>query len=950
MTRNVRSEFLRRLNDSIEGEVASDRQTRALYTSDASNYRVPPDVVVAPRSGEAIQTLLALCSEEQVSVTMRGAGTSVAGNACGPGVLVDTSRHLSRVLEVDPVARTAIVEPGVVLDDLNRLVAAHGLRVGPDPSTHARCSIGGMIGNNACGPRSIRWGTTADNVISMDVALSDGRRAVFGPAPESNSDPQYAGISEARDLVRGLHELVGEHEALIRRDLWPWSRRISGYAIDRLLPERGFDIAKALVGTEGTCAVTLLAALQLVEIPPSISLLVIPFPDDVAAAGAVPALLEEAPLAVEGITAELLGASGMTKLGSVIPEGRAWLLVEASGDSDSEARDHAHRLVKVAAIGGARIIDDARARSLLWRVREESAGRATRLADGTAAWPGLEDAAVPPSRLADYLGEFHRLLAAHGLRGTTFGHFGEGCLHVRIGFDFSGVRGVERFSSFMIEAADLIVEHGGSLSGEHGDGRARSALLSRMYRPEVIDLFAEFKTIWDPQGILNPGVVVDPEPIERSLRPAIPNSFDPSLQMAFRADNSDIRSAVQRCVGIGKCVIRQPGNLMCPSFQATGNERDSTRGRARLLQEMMAGDLIGDGWRSVAVRDALDLCLSCKGCASDCPAGVDMAAYKTEFLYHHYRHRLRPRSQYSLGWLPTWLALTERVAPIADLVLRGGFSKRAVAAVAGISPDRTFPAFAKATFRYQARGWFASGEGVGNPVTLWPDSFNDHFSPEVLEAGAALLTKAGFGVKIPDKRVCCGLTWITTGQLDRARRVLGRTLNRIDDGDNPVVVLEPSCAAALRDDLPELMSGDQRAHRLSERVRTLAEILTGAPIEWNEAPGLESSRAIVQPHCHQQAILGTEADVRLLDQAGVEVDELLTGCCGLAGNFGMERGHEEIAQRVAELVLVPALHRAEETTRIVADGFSCRTQIEHVAGRKAYHLAEVLLERIGGAD
>lgn len=930
----------RRLRPLLGSSLWSDIGTRALYSSDSSNYRVLPSLVAAPASVEQLAEVVGLSAEAGIPVTMRGTGTSIAGNAVGPGLVIDTSRYLTAVLDIDPTSRTATVQPGVVLDDLNRHAARYGLRVGPDPSTHNRCTVGGMVGNNACGSRSVRWGTTAENTVSLELIRADGSRATIGPA-----GTPIRGTSQ--ELEAHLREMVETNRALVRRELPPWPRRVSGYGLDWLLPERGFDLAKSLVGTEGTCAVVAAATLRLVERPAARCLLVLGFPDDVAAAAAVPALLAAHPSTVEGVTAELLHHAGDRQGFDLLPDGAAWLFVEAVGDTAAEARAHARSLAATVAVPldapTLRLHEDERAQAALWRVREDGAGRATRLADGSPGWPGFEDAAVPPERLSAYLAAFHRLLADHALRGTTYGHFGEGCVHVRIGFGFDRPGGVERFGQFMAAAADLLVAHGGTLSGEHGDGRARSALLPRMFSPELRALFAQFKSIWDPAGLLNPGVIVDPAPLDRDLRPTAPTLIDLRPKLAFATDDGDFRAAVQRCVGVGRCVTRTGAGLMCPSFRATGDERDSTRGRARSLQEMVSGSLAPGGWRSREVAATLDLCLSCKGCVSECPTGVDMAHYKSEFLYHHYRRRIRPLSHYSLGWLPLWLRLTRRIPRLVNLVTHGSVISRAFAGLAGIAPERTIPRLPPRTF-VRSLPRLSAVEPSRGRVVLWPDTFNNYLSPEVANAGYAVLTAARFEVSMPASPVCCGLTWLTTGQLDQARRVVRASLGAPElAGEEPVLVLEPSCAAALRTDLPELLPDDPRAARLARRVTTLAELLDGVDLPIGiGAP----THAVVQPHCHQQAVLGFDPDRRLLERAGIEVETTVGGCCGLAGNFGAERGHEAISRAVAELELLPALEQAGATTDVLADGFSCRTQIEYLSGRRARHIAQVLADKL----
>nr|WP_222850380.1 FAD-binding and (Fe-S)-binding domain-containing protein [Allosaccharopolyspora coralli] len=936
----------------VAGTVALDAATRALYTTDASNYRAVPDAVLVPRSTDDVVAALASCHEFGVPVVNRGGGTSVAGNALGGGLLIDTSRHLTAVSDIDPESKTARVEPGVVLDDLRAAAGRDGLTFGPDPSTHGRCTVGGMIGNNACGSHSVAWGTTADNVESLDIALPDGTRMTVGATSREQLRDRAAAPNRQGQVYARLQHLVDRHLATIRTGLPTFSRRVSGYALDQLLPEKGFHLARALTGTEGSCVSVLGATVRLVESPKARALLVLGYPDAPAAGDAVPEILRHRPLTVEGLDRELVDtwrSRRPSRLRTGLPNGRAWLLVEFGGDDLAEAESRA--CAALASLSGAargedtRVLGDVAKQRAVWRIREEGAGIATRLPDGSEAWPGLEDAAVPPDKLGSYLRGFDKLKAAHGRRGVAYGHFGEGCLHVRLDFDMARDNGIADFRTFMEDAAELIHQHGGSLSGEHGDGRARSELLARTFPDELVRAFGEFKAIWDPAALMNPGVIVEPAPLDADLR--VPSLSPPTETTAFSypEDGGSFSQAVGRCVGVGKCRQSTPGNVMCPSFQVTAEERHSTRGRAHLLGEMLAEDVITDGWRSEEVREALDLCLSCKGCRTDCPVNVDMATYKSEFLHHHYAKRLRPASHYSMGWLPLWARLASVAPRVVNAVGRHRATSTVLKRLGGIAPERTVPIFAAESFTrgFGARSRPSRGR---SPVALWPDTFTNYLAPEVGHAAVKVMEDAGFNVLLPDGPVCCGLTWVSTGQLDVAKRVMRRSLSSVEyyaSRGVPIVGLEPSCTAALRTDVPELLATES-AHATAGSVFTFAEFLERHAPGWT--PPHVHKESISQVHCHQHAVTGYEPDEKLLRTAGVDNTRLDSGCCGLAGNFGFERGHYEVSQACGEQALLPAVREADADTLVLADGFSCRTQIEQATGRRAAHVAEILADAL----
>ncbi|WP_103535062.1 FAD-binding and (Fe-S)-binding domain-containing protein [Streptomyces sp. SM11] len=938
--------FVAALRSAVRGASDFGTAARALATMDASNYRRVPLGVLAPRDADDIAAALAVCREHGVPVVARGGGTSIAGQATGTGLVLDLTRHLRTVLDLDPAARTAVVQPGVILDDLRAAAAPHGLTFGPDPSTHSRCTLGGMIGNNSCGAHSVAWGTTADNVRKLSVVRYGGEALRLEQG--SGEGPE------------GVGALVAAHLALLRTGYPDLPRRISGYALDALLPEHpgGPDPVRAFCGSEGTLGVVTEATVRLVEAPRARALAVLGYADESDAADAAPGLLPYRPLTVEGMAADLVTES------AGLPRGAAWLFVETGGDTPAEARAHAERILRAAdAVDGAVVTDPAGQRAL-WRIREDAAGTATRMPDeggtsrgsaaggGGEAWPGWEDCAVPPARLGAYLRDFRALLAEHGLRGTPYGHFGDGCIHVRIDFDLIGADGVARFRRFSEETAGLVVAHGGSLSGEHGDGQARAELLPRMYGDELVALFHRFKDLWDPDGGLNPGILARPARLDTNLRFAVLPKRPVDVEFGYPQDGGDFAGAVRRCVGVAKCRTTEASGtgVMCPSFRVTGEEAHSTRGRARLLHEMLAGEIITDGWRSTEVRDALDLCLSCKGCRSDCPVGVDMATYKAEFLHHHYRGRLRPAAHYAMGRLPRWLRLAAPFARPLNALARlrplAALAKR----LAGIAPERTIPVLATETYsRWLRRRRQGEGTRVlssDRVVALWADTFTEHLSPRVGRAAVRVLEGAtGRTVLPPPRGVCCGLTYVSTGQLDAARRVMRRTLDRLRLlPGHPLVVLEPSCAATLRTDLPELLPDDPRAAGLAASVRTLAQYLEEYAPDWTP-PRLDRPAA-GQTHCHQRAVLGDAAERRLRERMGL-TGELSGGCCGLAGNFGFEKGHWEVSVACAEERLLPAVRDAAPGTELLADGFSCRTQLGQLAGRRARHLAEVIAQGLG---
>jgi FAD/FMN-containing dehydrogenase/Fe-S oxidoreductase len=947
----VGAELAARLRAELGSAVDASPRRRAEYSSDASNYRVVPQAVVFPRSTDDILATAAVCRELSVPLTARGGGTSIAGNSVGPGVVLDLSRHLNQVVSIDPDARTAVVQPGVVLDTLQRAAKPHGLRFGPDPSTHSRCTIGGMIGNNSCGAHAMAYGTTAANVLSLDLLDGTGRRLRAGAGG---------------DEVPGLDAFVAERVEPLAGEFGRFRRQVSGYSLEHLLPSHNEFLARSLTGTEGSCGVVLAATVALVPLPAATALCVLGYPDMPAAADDAPALTGPGVLALEGIDARLVDVVRKHRANAAVPalpDGSAWLFAEVGGQSEAEALATARALAASAGAVDSLVVPAGPEAATLWRIREDGAGLGSRTAAGAPAWPGWEDAAVPPEHLGPYLREFAVLLDGHRLDGLLYGHFGDGCVHVRI--DLPLADHPERLRPFLVDAAQLVAGYGGSLSGEHGDGRARGELLPIMYSPAAIEAFAAFKALFDPQGLLNPGIITSPAPVDADLRLPGARPLRTPGGFALTADGGDLSQAVHRCVGMGKCRAHNgpAGGFMCPSYLATRDEKDSTRGRARVLQELANGSLITRGWRSPEVHEALDLCLSCKACSRDCPVSVDMATYKSEVLHQAYRGRPRPRSHYALGWLPRWTRLAAVAPGLANAAMRLPPVAHLVRLAGGIDPRRPLPEFARrpgtpARLRRVVAARPASTPTPSAPastptpsgqVVIWADTFTRAFAPQVAEAAVAVLAEAGFTAIVPSSSVCCGLTWISTGQLGGARARLSAAVAALAgyaEQGLTIVGLEPSCTAVLRGDLTELLDGDPRARAVAAATRTLAETLLEAPaspageLSWLRGR-LAGRRILAQPHCHHHAVMGYHADLAILEAAGAQV-EALAGCCGLAGNFGMERGHYDVSVAVAEQALLPALRAAPDGTVLLADGFSCRTQARQLAGWPALHLAELL--------
>jgi FAD/FMN-containing dehydrogenase/Fe-S oxidoreductase len=947
------------LRRAVRGEVRFDRASRALYSTDASNFRAVPIGVVVPEHEEDVMAALAVCHRHGAPVLPRGGGTSLAGQCCNVAIVFDFSKRMHRVIEIDPDRRLARVQPGASLDDLRQVAARWGLTFGPDPSTHQWCTIGGMIGNNACGVHSVQaefYGPgprTSDNVAELEVATYDGIRLRLGPRRDDAAEAARRAGGRPGQIHSDLLALRDRYESAIRAHFPAIPRRVSGYNLPMLLPEHGVNLARAVVGSEGTCVTVLEAVLHLIPQPPARVLVVLGYEDVYAAADAVPEVRRYRPIGLEGMDDRLADDLRRNHLHedslSLLPDGRGWLLVELGGEDRADARAQAEHLVSEITRGAsglrAAVYEEPDQQERLWLVRESGLGATANVTGERPTWEGWEDSAVPPERFGAYLREFRTLLDRYGYRGDFYGHFGQGCLHTRIDFGLTSAAGIRAYRSFLEEAADLVVQYGGSLSGEHGDGQTRGELLARMYPAEVMEAFRAFKRAWDPDGSMNPGKLIDARPLDRDLRLGAEYS-PPQHQTYFDLpeDKGSLAKAALRCVGVGKC-RRTDTETMCPSYMVTREEKHTTRGRAHLLVEMMEGDPLEQGWQSEAVHEALDLCLACKGCKGECPVQVDMATYKAEFLAHYYEHQARPRTAYAFGHIWTWARLVSRFG-LARLVNTGAQMPglRAVAKlIAGMPQARRIPPFAPQTFRTWFEARPARPAADRPPVILWPDTFNDHFHPGTLRASVEVLESLGFDVRIPRDPLCCGRPLYDFGMLPLARRRLTAIMESLGDeirAGVPIVGLEPSCVSVLRDELPNLFSASEQARRLTAQTFTLAEFLDRHPQRldlWR----LER-RALLHGHCHQKALFGMDADRRVLEHLGLRFDVLDSGCCGMAGAFGFEAGHYDVSMAVGERVLLPAVRTAPRDTLIVADGFSCREQIAQATERRAMHLAEVV--------
>jgi FAD/FMN-containing dehydrogenase/Fe-S oxidoreductase len=937
------------LRASIAGEVRFDDGTRALYAVDGSNYRQTPIGVVIPRSIEDVIRTVALARKYQAPLLPRGGGTSLAGQSCNVAVIIDFSKYLNQIIELNPQEKYAWVQPGVVLDHLRKRANEFDLTFGPDPSTHEYCNLGGMIGNNSCGVHSMMAGRTVDNVIELDVLTYDGLRMNVGPA----SDAEFAKIvsegGRRGEIYSRLFTLRDQYSDFIRKRYPKIPRRVSGYSLDELLPENNFHVARALVGAEGTCVVVLGAKLRLVDWPKKRTTVVLGFPDVYIAADNVPEICKSQPIGLEGMDEVLIGNMKKKSLHlqsiKLLPEGKGWLLCEFGGETKNEATAKAKALMSQLSRSpnppDMRLFEDEQETQMVWKARESGLGATSRVPGEAEFWEGWEDAAVPIENLGEYLRELRRLLAQHGYKCALYGHFGQACVHMRIDFDMVTEAGIRNFRKFVEAAADLTVRLGGSLSGEHGDGQARGELLGRMYGPELMEAFREFKRIWDPDWKMNPGKKIDANPIDQNLR--LGAGYNPpqlKTYFSFPEEHGHFAEATTLCVGVSKCRKDENGT-MCPSFMATREEMHSTRGRTRLLFEMLRGDPMQGGWQSEPVKEALDLCLACKACKTECPMNVDMATYKAEFLAHYYENRSRPRTALAMGLISRWARMTRWAPGLVNFFTQTPGLAVVAKFLGGVAQQRQMPRFASQTFV----DWFhkRAPQNSGKPqVILWPDTFSNHFHPRIAQAAVEVLEHAGYHVILPPAGLCCGRPLYDFGMLDHARTQLNEILVALREhiaAETPVVGLEPSCVSVFRDEMTNLLGPNAAAEQLRRQTFLLSEFLVQ---QASYRPPQIQGKALVHGHCHHKSVLKFDSEQELLKRTGLDFKVLDSGCCGMAGSFGFEAHKYDVSVQIGERVLLPAVRQASLDTLIIADGFSCFQQIEQLTGRKALHIAEVL--------
>jgi FAD/FMN-containing dehydrogenase/Fe-S oxidoreductase len=940
----------------VRGEVRFDDGDRALYSTDASNYRQVPIGVVLPRDADDVVDTVAVCREFGAPIVSRGGATDLAGATCNAAVVIDMSKYMNHVLEIDWENEWARVEPGTVLDDLRGQAEQRHLTFGPDPATHNRNTLGGMIGNNSCGMHAQMAGKVEDNTYELEILTYDGLRMWVGPTSDAELEKIIGEGGVRGEIYSRLQAIRDKYADEIRKRFPCIPRLVSGYPLQQLLPENGFNVARALVGTENTCVTVLQAKLRLVHSPPVRTLAIFGFPDIYTAGDHVPFCNQYKPIALEGIDGSMftyMHDKGMSTSGrEMFPDGNAWLIVEFGGATKEEANGQARILMDAFRTKpnapSMTMFDDVRQEDLVWQIRESGLGSTSKIPHDPDFYPGWEDSAVAPEDVGKYLRDLKGLLDKYGYTASLYGHFGQGCIHCSIDFDLYTAEGIDRWKQFLNEAAHLVTSYGGSLSGEHGDGQARGSLLPIMFGDTIMQAFREFKAAWDPRGKMNPGKVIDAYPVDENLRWGTHyHPWEPTTHFSFRGDRGSFSYAANRCVGTGKC-RKHNGGTMCPSYMVTREEKHSTRGRSRLLFEMLEGNPLTDGWRDEAVKDALDLCLACKGCRGECPVSVDMATYKAEFLSHYYDGHKRPVAAYAFGFMYRWARLASHMPRTANFATQTPLLRSIAKGTVTMAQQRRIPRFANQTFR----AWFEkrAPRNSGKPrVLLWPDTWNNHFHPDTAKAAVEVLEAAGFQVLIPRTSLCCGRPLYDYGMLKQAKKMLEgilRALRTEIRAGMRVVGLEPSCVSVFRDELTNMLPDDDDAQRLHDQTFLLTEFLANTAPTFS--PPALRRKAVVHGHCHQKSVLDFNCEETLLKKLDLDYTVLDSGCCGMAGAFGFEKAHYDVSIACGERVLLPAVRSAASDALIVTNGFSCREQISQTTDRRPVHIAQVLKMAIDG--
>jgi FAD/FMN-containing dehydrogenase/Fe-S oxidoreductase len=941
------------LADRIDGEVMFDDYTRQLFARDASMYAITPLGVVFPRHAEDVAAVVSAAAEVGVSVVSRGAGTSLAGQTVGAGIVLDLSRHMNRIIDIDPDARTALVEPGVVQDQLNAAVAPHGLMFGPDTSTSNRATIGGMIGNNSAGSGSIRYGMTIDHVRELDVVLADGSTARFAPLTEAEWDSRSQQQTLEGRIYRGTGEILADDAAAIAQGFPAHWRRACGYRLDRLAGEHPRDLAKFVVGAEGTLVVVTRALVGLVRKPSHTVIAVGHFTSTVAAIAATQDALSFDPSGVELMDRTILDLS-RTKIeyaalgSSLVGDPDALLFVTFTGDDRDDLTERLERLTELWSANGhgyhtLRAVTPQQ-QSILLKVRKSSLGLLMAASVGTRRpLAFVEDTAVPPVHLADYTTRFREILDSHGLTAGFYGHCSVGCLHIRPFVDLTDPVQVRAMRVVAEQVKDLVAEYGGVNSSEHGDGLARSEFNREIFGDDLYEAMRRVKHVFDPDNRLNPGKIVDSPAMTDHLRdPALPPARGLRTRLDFEVLGG-MRGAADRCMNIGAC-RKQGSGVMCPSYMATGREEDSTRGRANALVHALSQP---DPKRALAdgpLHEILDLCLLCKACTSECPLGVDISSLKIEALSHqHDLHGVPPRSRV-FGAIRSLNRLGSATAPLSNVLSRTRLTRVLLRRLLGITDQRSLPAFARTNLLTWFRGRPAAT--TGRELVFLADSFTTFTQPAVGQATIELLELAGWRVRLAADH-CCGRASMSKGLVDDARRKAQALVDELATTDAPVVGCEPSCLMMLHDEYRMLLSDSPAAAAVTERLHQAEELL-GEAIDNGELrldpDAWPAGRTLLfHGHCHQKAATGTAATVALLRRIpGVRVEELDAGCCGMAGSFGFEAEHYDVSMSVGEDRLFPAVRAAAEDVVVVATGVSCRQQIAHGTGRRAWHPMELL--------